>query len=153
MLGANNMGTAVRQGVKEGTFTRVGVSVEVRGQEQSSPGPGESTEEQGFQAPHLQHWAGPRRQAGWDPQQSQEPWSGRGLGGSEEEGKSPRDYPPATIPHSVHCEMTSVGRSIRGAGGSPEPGGSTSHDTRWLGRGAMDRGQLVARDPHARPDP
>lgn len=73
---------------------RVRVSTEVRVMEQSSPGPTGSTEEQGFQTPHLpQHWAGPRRQGVWDPQQSPESWSGR-LGASEEEGKSPRHYPP-----------------------------------------------------------
>lgn len=101
--GQTTWGTGVKAGRSRKKHSQEsgvgGVSVEVRGQEQSSPGPGESTEEQGFQTPHLpQHWAGPRRQAGWDPQQSQEPWSGRGLGGSEEEGKSPRDYPPATTP-------------------------------------------------------
>ena len=49
--------------------------------------------------------------------------------------------------------MTSVGRSTRGAGGSPLPGVSTSQDTRWLGRGQWAEVRTGHTDPHIQPVP
>lgn len=102
-------------------------------------------------SPNIRSVPGDER--GGTPNRAKNPGVAGDWEGQRKKASPQETTPKPRLPHSVHCEMTSVGRSTRGAGGSPVPGGSTSQDTRWLGREAMGRGQDVTHDPHALPEP
>lgn len=88
----------------------------------------------------------PGDKRGGTPNRAKNPGVAGDWEGQRKKASPQETTPQPRLPHSVHCEMTSVGRSTR-AGGSPVPGGSTSQDTRWLGKGAMGRGEDVTLIP------
>lgn len=131
--------------VKEETFTESGsvFRSEVRSRAHlGQPGQQRSRGSRYLIFPNTGPVPGDKR--GGTPNRAQNPGVARDGEVVRGRRQVPKRLPPNhRLPHSVHCEMTSVGRSTRGAGGSLVPGGSTSQDTRWLGKGAMGIGQGV----------